>query len=125
MDISMYMTSCTVVTDPQVVKAGNSNKTIFRIAVDHSKEKTSFFDCESWNKTGEAMAKHIKKGKHINIIGEVRNDPFLDKETGKNRNKIYIKVEKFAFIDSAMNKTQSKSNIEVVKKNNSEDNCEL
>lgn len=121
----MYMTSCTVVTDPKAVKAGSSDKVIFRIAVDHTKDKTSYFDCEAWDRVGETIIKYIKKGRHINIIGEIRNDSYVDKTTKENKNKIYIRVDNFAFLDSTMNKTQSKSNIEVVKKNNSEDSCEL
>lgn len=60
-------------------------------------EKVYFFDFEAWGRTGETIAQYFVKGKPILIQGKLKQDTWQDKETGQNRSKIKITVERFEF----------------------------
>lgn len=64
------------------------------------KEEVGFFDCTAWAKTAEVIAEHLKKGNPIFVEGRLMQDRWQDKESGQNRSKIKITVERFQFIGS-------------------------
>ena len=58
-------------------------KTTFSIAVDNyiNKEKiTSFFNCVLWDKQAEFAAEYFKKGKNVNVFGELKKEEYKEKE---------------------------------------------
>lgn len=86
--------------DPETVAAGASNVTRLSLGVTqryNSKsgtpvEKQHWHDIEVWNKYGEAMAKHVRKGDQILVQGELLTDTWEDKTTGQKRKKNFIRA---------------------------------
>lgn len=77
----------------------------FAIAVNKSwtdgngqrQEKVSFHECRLWGPSAEAMSKHFSKGKPILIEGELAQEQWDDKETGKKRSKTLVLVNRWHF----------------------------
>ena len=61
-------------------------------------EKVSFFGCSAFGKTAEVIAEHFKKGKPILIEGELTQDTWEDKESGKKREKTKVQIDSFQFV---------------------------
>lgn len=51
-----------ITADPVVRQGQSGNFTTFSIAVNHTKEQTTFVDCTANGKTGELVIEHFKKG---------------------------------------------------------------
>jgi single-strand DNA-binding protein len=65
------------------------------------KEEVTFVGVKAWGKTGENIAKFLKKGRPILIEGRIAQDSWDDKQTGQKRSKTYVVAEQFQFLDSA------------------------
>lgn len=99
-----------LVRDPEL-KYTQSNKAVCSFTVAHNskykagdgtmKEDVIYLDCEAWNQTAEAIAKHLGKGRKILAEGFLKQDNWVDKNDGSKRSKIKLKVERFYFVDSA------------------------
>lgn len=63
-------------------------------------DKAHFFDVTAWGKTAENINKFFHKGKHIGISGSLQFEQWQDSQSGQNRSKVSIKVDKFDFIGS-------------------------
>jgi single-strand DNA-binding protein len=61
-------------------------------------ERTSFFGGVAFGSTAENLAKYFSKGKPILIEGELTQETWEDKETGKKREKTKVRVERFEFV---------------------------
>ena len=61
-------------------------------------EKTAFVECVVWGKTAEAVSGFFRKGKPILVQGELQQDEWTDKETGKKRTKLKVQVRQFSFL---------------------------
>lgn len=62
------------------------------------KEETIFLDCTAYGKTAETIGRYLVKGKPIIAEGMLKQETWTDKETGKNRSKIGLVVDKFHFV---------------------------
>ena len=93
--------------DPESKTAGTHSYCQFDIAVrlPGKNDRTGFYTCKAWNKTGEIVYKHFKKGQRIGIDG------FLDfsewEKDGQKRNKVYITVNQVTFIELKKDSGQS------------------
>jgi single-strand DNA-binding protein len=67
--------------DPEL-KTTQSGKAIanFSIAINHSKEKVSFINCNAWEKIARDIAAKFKKGSYIKISGAIYQNRWTDKE---------------------------------------------
>ena len=63
------------------------------------KDQTSFFNCTSWGKQGETIAKYFKKGSRIALEGRLQQRSW-DGSDGKKHYAVDIVVENFNFLDS-------------------------
>jgi single-strand DNA-binding protein len=64
--------------------------------VDNEKHQiTTFVDVQVWGAPAENLAKLAKKGEEIFVEGALRQDLWEDKETGKNRSKLFLKAERW------------------------------
>lgn len=61
------------------------------------KEETCFVDCTAWGKTGETIAKFLKKGDPIHLEGRLTFDSWTDKQ-GQKRSKLKVTVDQFQFV---------------------------
>ena len=61
-------------------------------------EETAFIDVEAWGRTGETIARYMKKGRQIFIEGRLKFDTW--ERDGQRRSKLSVTAESFQFIDS-------------------------
>lgn len=61
-------------------------------------EETTFVDVEAWGRTGETIARYMRKGRQIFIEGRLKLDTW--ERDGQRRSKLSIVCENFQFIDS-------------------------
>lgn len=91
-----------LVRDPEKRMTGSGKSvTSFTIAVDRNfaNSGTDFFDCVSWDKQGDFVAKHFTKGKMILISGRIQKRSWNDKD-GNKRETAEIVTEDVYFCDS-------------------------
>ena len=82
--------------DAQYKQAGTYDMATFTVAVDHSKDKTSYVDCQMWGKRFQTILDVYKKGSLVAVSG---NGEYLiyETETGEQRKKLIVNVDKFIF----------------------------
>lgn len=111
--------------DPETRTVGD-NLTLcqFTLAVDkRGKDKGSnFIDCTAWGKTGETIAKYVKKGQQFGIVGRLDQQSW-EKE-GKRYSKVGVVVDEFTFL-SGGEKTPSEEYGLFDKKEESNDEIDL
>ena len=61
-------------------------------------EETTFVDVEAWGRTGETIARYMRKGRQIFIEGRLKLDTW--ERDGQRRSKLSVVAENFQFIDS-------------------------
>ena len=64
--------------------------------------KANFFNCVVWGKYGEAMQKHLTKGRLIGVIGELSQDAWVDGNQNKH-SKINIVVNSISLMAQPKN----------------------
>lgn len=64
---------------------------------DEKRQITTFVDVQLWGPSAENCAKLARKGQELFIEGSLRQDHWEDKQTGQNRNKLYLKGERWQF----------------------------
>ena len=66
--------------------------------VDDEKRKvTTFVDVQVWGANAENLAKLVRKGQEIFVEGALRQEVWDEKETGKNRSKLFVKADSWQF----------------------------
>ncbi len=63
------------------------------------KQSADFISCVFWNKTAENLAKFMKKGSQIAVIGKIRTGSY-DKEDGTKGYTTDVRVDNLTFLDS-------------------------
>lgn len=61
---------------------------------------TTWFRCVTWNRTAEAAAEHLHKGRPIQVQGRLTNRRYTDKD-GNERTSLEINVDTFGVIPKA------------------------
>lgn len=69
------------------------------------KEKVSFIGCVIWGRRAEVFAEHHRKGSKALVRGELTQESWDDKETGKKQSKTKVNVEEFEFIGGRAEQT--------------------
>lgn len=93
--------------------ANNSAVANTSIALNHTYKKAdgtkhetvTFVDLEVWGVTAETMAKYLGKGRSVLVHGELKQDIWDDKQTGKKQSRLKVKVVSFEFCDSKRDDT--------------------
>lgn len=60
-------------------------------------ESVTFLDYVAWANTAEIVAKYVKKGDSLHVIGSIEQDTWDDKQTGQKRSKLYVRVDGVEF----------------------------
>lgn len=83
--------------DP-VLKQTTNKKSVcsFSLAVDRYKDDVDFIDCVAWEKTAEAIADYLTRGRQIGITGELRTRTYKDKK-GSTHKVVEVLVNNFTF----------------------------
>jgi single-strand DNA-binding protein len=95
--------------DPELKEVrGNRIVTNFRVAANHEwsskdgNKLVSYFSIECWEKLAENCARFLKKGDHITLIGDLRQDRWRDAE-GQPHSTVKI-VARYVRFDSIRSK---------------------
>lgn len=73
------------------------NRTYTRRDSGEKVEETCFVDVEAWGRTGETIARYMRKGRQIFVEGRLKFDSW--ERDGQRRSKLSVTVENFQFID--------------------------
>lgn len=85
--------------DPELTETAQGKKLCkFTIAVDRAfdKEKTDFFSCSAWEQKAEVIAKYVRKGNKLCVVGRLEINE-TEKDGVKTRHHNII-VEEFEFL---------------------------
>ena len=86
--------------DPEM-RATPNGKTVtnFTVAVSRKgdKDKTDYFRCAAWNKTGEVCGQYLGKGKKVCVVGEVSARAYTDKQ-GEAKASLEVFVTEVEFL---------------------------
>lgn len=66
---------------------------------DEEKKEVCYMDCTVWNKEAELCQKYLKKGSYICIEGRLKQDKWIDKDSGKERTKHVLVAENVTFLE--------------------------
>jgi single-strand DNA-binding protein len=67
--------------------------------VDNEKRTaTTFVDVQLWGASAEKFSKLVQKGQHILVEGALRQDNWEDKQTKQARSKLFVRAERWQFI---------------------------
>jgi single-strand DNA-binding protein len=91
-----------LVTKPEVQFTTNGTPvTTIAIGVNESmpghKQITTFLDVRVWGQSAENLARLADKGKEIFVEGALRQEKWQDKETGKDRSKLFLNASSWQF----------------------------
>jgi single-strand DNA-binding protein len=91
-------------TDPDV-RYFESGSVVCRLtlAVDRrsrNSDQPDWFDLELWGKTAEVAAQYAKKGSLIGVSGALKFDRWQDRQSGAERSKPVIRVDRMELLGS-------------------------
>ncbi len=97
--------------DPDV-KYFESGSVVCRLtlAVNRRSSKTDqpdWFNLEMWGKTAEVAADYVRKGKLIGVKGSLKFEYWEDRNTGANRSKPVIRVDRLELLGSKRDDEQA------------------
>lgn len=101
-----------IITDPQLRTFDSGNMVAnFVGGIHEGKDKSgnwinNAIDVEVWGKSAEVIAENLKKGDAILASGNVRMQEWTEKETGKNRRKHVLSVQRFEFLPRTANEQE-------------------
>ncbi len=72
-------------------------------------DKPDWFELEMWGKTAEIAGNYVKKGSQIGVEGSLKIDSWSDRNTGANRSKPIIKVDRLDLLGSKKDNEQYNS----------------
>ena len=61
------------------------------------KKETSFFDVETWNGLAANCSTYLEKGKGVRIVGRLKQNRWVNTESGDNMQKVFIVAEHVDF----------------------------
>lgn len=62
------------------------------------REEVSFFNCQGWGKTAEAIGQYLRKGDPILIDGRLKQESWEDKQSGQKRSRVIVVINSFQFV---------------------------
>jgi len=63
-------------------------------------DQPDWFNLELWGKTAEVAANYVRKGSLIGITGSLKFDVWKDRNTGADRSKPVVRVERMQLLGS-------------------------
>ena len=63
-------------------------------------DQPDWFDLEIWSKTAEIAANYVRKGSLIGVQGALKIETWSDRNTGANRSKPVIRVDRLDLLGS-------------------------
>ena len=88
-----------------IAKLGLAVNRVWRDAEGQQKEETTFVDIDAFGKQAETLGQYMQKGRPILLEGRLKLDQWEDKNTGQNRSRLGVVLERFTFIGSGAGQT--------------------
>jgi len=88
-----------------IAKLGLAVNRVWRDTEGQQKEETTFVDVDAFGKQAETLGQYMQKGRPILIEGRLKLDQWEDKNTGQNRSRLGVVLERFTFIGSGTGQT--------------------
>jgi single-strand DNA-binding protein len=63
-------------------------------------EKPDWFNLEIWGKQAQVAADYVRKGSLIGVVGRMTSEQWTDRNTGEQRSKPVVKVERLVLLSS-------------------------
>lgn len=83
--------------DPEVRHSSGGMPIVnFSVAVNHGKEKVSFFDVKAFGERFEKLAPYLEKGKQVGISGDLEQERW--ETDGQKRSKVIIVMRNLTFV---------------------------
>lgn len=108
------------------LKYSKNNKAITKvsIAINNSKEDTTFLQITYFNKTAETISKYCEKGDLIGVEAIIKNNNYIDKDGNKRYEYIFI-GNRAEFLSSKSNSTKKEEISKNEPKNESIDDTQI
>ena len=81
-----------------IAKLGLAVNRVWRDTEGQQKEETTFVDVDAFGKQAETLGQYMQKGRPILVEGRLKLDQWEDKNTGQNRSRLGVVLERFSFI---------------------------
>ena len=81
-----------------VANLGLAVNRTWRNAEGQQQDETTFVDVDAFGKQAETLGQYMQKGRPILVEGRLKLDQWEDKNTGQNRSKLGVILEKFSFV---------------------------
>jgi single-strand DNA-binding protein len=62
------------------------------------RKETIFITATAWDKTAESCNNYLSNGKKVAVEGQLKEQKWQDKETGKERSKIILNINQIEFL---------------------------
>lgn len=70
-------------------------------------DKPDWFDLEIWGRTAEIAGEYVRKGSLIGVTGTLKFDRWKDRNTGEDRQKPVIRVDRLDLLGSRQDRDTS------------------
>jgi single-strand DNA-binding protein len=63
--------------------------------------ETDWTNIEAWEQLAELCNTYLHKGRRVLVAGSLRTDSWVDKESGQNRYRTFVRAKEVMFLDSS------------------------
>ena len=81
-----------------IAKMGLAVNRVWRDSEGQQKEEVTFVDVDAFGKQAETLGQYMQKGRPILVEGRLKLDQWEDKNTGQNRSRLGVVLERFSFV---------------------------
>ena len=81
-----------------IAKMGLAVNRVWHDAEGQQKEEVTFVDVDAFGKQAETIGQYMQKGRPILVEGRLKLDQWEDKNTGQNRSRLGVVLERFTFV---------------------------
>jgi single-strand DNA-binding protein len=73
--------------------------------------ETDWTHIEAWERLAELCNTYLHKGRRVRVAGSLRNDSWVDKESGQTRYKTYVRAQEVMFLDPRPDQADAPSEV--------------
>jgi len=72
------------------------------------REEATYVECTAWGRQAETLAQYVGRGDPLMIEGRLTLDRWQDSETGQDRQRLKVTIERFQFLGSGGSQGRSR-----------------
>jgi len=95
--------------DPEVRYTEGEGKAVATVSIAvkaRGDNPANWFNLTVWEKTAEILAKYVRKGHYLAVKGHIKQDKWIDRDTGEERVGMTIVVEKLTLCNSKSSESE-------------------